>query len=72
MLKKKIKFSNAAREHGCKHESVAIKAYKKVMQEKHTKFHAKTCGTLLIKNIPGCTLHLTSFVIVLYVIAVGR
>ena len=25
---KKIKFSNASREHGCKHESVAIKAYK--------------------------------------------
>ena len=43
---KKIKFSSAATEHGCKHGSVAIKAHKEVMMKKQTNFHAKTCGTL--------------------------
>ena len=53
-VKKKINFSNAARatEHGCKHESVAIKAYEKVMMEKHTNFHAKTCCTFINQKYP--------------------
>ena len=42
-----FKFSNAATEHGCKHESIAIKAYEKVMKEKHTNIHVKTCGTFI-------------------------
>lgn len=69
---KKIKFSNAATEHGCKHESVAIKAYEKVMREKHTNFHAKTCATFI--NQICLWLHAIPdfFVIVLYVIAVVR
>ena len=69
------KFSNAATDHGCKHESVAIKAYEKVMKEKHTNFHAaKTCGIFINqKNLSGCTLHLTIFVAVIAVVrGVGR
>ena len=53
-----FKFSYAATEHSCKHESVAIKAYKKVMKENHTNFQAKTYGTI-IKNVPCYMLHLT-------------
>ena len=45
------------------HESVAIKAYEKVMKEKHTKFHTKIVAHWS-KNTSGCKLHLTFFVIV--------
>ena len=55
---------------------VNIRVYEKIMKEKHANFYAKTCGTFIHKKIyaciPGCTLHLTFFVIVLYVIAVVR
>ena len=52
-----FKFSNAATEHSCKHESIAIKAYEKVMKEKHTNFHVKTC-TFINQQYPW--LHATS------------
>ena len=47
-----FKFSTAATEHGCKHESIAIKAYEKVMKEKHIKFHVRTCGTFINQQYP--------------------
>ncbi|PFX11696.1 hypothetical protein AWC38_SpisGene24478 [Stylophora pistillata] len=62
-----FKFSNAATEYGFKHESIAIKAYQMVTKEKHTNFDVKTCGTFINKKYPGCTLHLTFFVIVIAV-----
>ena len=62
----------AAAEHDCKHESVAIKAYEKVMKEKHINIHAKLVVHLLIKNIAGCMPHLTFFVFILYMVAAVR
>ena len=47
-----FKFSNTATEHGCKHESIAIEAYEKVMKEKHTNFHVETCGTFINQEYP--------------------
>lgn len=47
-----FKFSNAATEYGCKHESIAIKAYQMVTKEKHTNFDVKTCGTFINKKYP--------------------
>ena len=47
-----FKFSNAATQHGCKHESIAIKAYERVMKEKHTNFHVKTSGTFINQQYP--------------------
>lgn len=32
--------------------SIAIKAYEKVMKQKHTNFHVKTCGTFINKKYP--------------------
>ena len=47
-----FKFNTAATEHGCKHESIAIKAYEKVMKEKHINFHVRTCGTFINQQYP--------------------
>ena len=38
------------------------------MKEKHTTFMLKLVVHFLIKNIPGCTLHLTFFVIMIAVV----
>ena len=38
------------------------------MKEKHTTFMLKLMVHFLIKNIPGCTLHLTFFVIMIAVV----
>ena len=68
-----FKFSNAATEHGCKHKNIAIKAYEKVMKEKHTNFHVKTCGTFINQQYPWLHVHLTFFVLVIALVrAVGR
>ena len=60
--------SNAATEHSWRQESIGIKAYEKVMKEKHTTFMLKLVVHFLIKNISGCTLRLTFFVIMIAVV----
>ena len=64
-----FKFSNAATEHGCKHEKLALNSYELTMKEKHIQFKIKECGLFVISSIPGYMPPLISFV---YVTVVGR
>lgn len=47
-----FKFTTAATEHGCKHESLAVKAYEEVMKGKHVNYKIEQCGMFINKQYP--------------------
>ena len=47
-----FKFSTAATEHGCKHESLAIKTYEDIMKLKHINFRVEQCGLFVHAQYP--------------------
>lgn len=47
-----LKFSTAATEHGCKHDSLAIKTYENIMKQKHVNFKLERCGMFVNAQYP--------------------
>ena len=47
-----FRFSNAATEHGCKHEKQALAAYELAMKERHVNFKVKECGMFVNQEYP--------------------
>lgn len=46
------KFSTKATEHGCKHESLAIRYYEEFMKTKHTNFRVMESGSVIHEDMP--------------------
>ena len=47
-----FKFSTTATEYGCKHESLALKAYENIMKQNHVNFKIEKCGMFVSAEYP--------------------